>query len=490
MDRKHFRSLFTERIFLLDGATGTQMMKQGMPSGVCPELWAMEHPEAITHVQQAYVAAGSNAVYTFTFGGSRFKLKEYGLADRTREINATMARISRVAVGPDILVGGDLAPCGRMLLPYGDTAFEDVVEGFKEQVRGLLDGGVDFFAVETMMDLQEARAALIAVRELCDLPVLATMTFESGMRTLTGTDPVSALIALQSLGADAVGTNCSTGPSEMVDVIRAMKPYAQVPLVAKANAGKPRLVEGKTVFDMDAEAYADFVDALVDAGVNALGGCCGTDPGYIARLAVKTAGVKPKPFASAPDVYISSARRTVSLGEGHAPALVGNRLNPADNRTLLEILSEKDMDEVFDIAREQVDEGAVVLEVSADVSGLDEAVLLQDMVQTVAQATPLPICIGGSSAAAMEPAVRTYAGRCILKPGKQDILSPEACLKLATKYGCAILISSEHPSSYSSGALTLQGEDESGVSFMNAVSEAGLHPSLISSASLLYGTEA
>lgn len=481
MDRKHFRSLFTERIFLLDGATGTQMMKQGMPSGVCPELWAMEHPEAITHVQQAYVAAGSNAVYTFTFGGSRFKLKEYGLADRTREINATMARLSRAAVGSDILVGGDLAPCGRMLLPYGDTAFEDVVEGFKEQVRGLLDGGVDFFAVETMMDLQEARAALIAVRELCDLPVLATMTFESGMRTLTGTDPVSALIALQSLGADAVGTNCSTGPSEMVDVIRAMKPYAQVPLVAKANAGKPRLVEGKTVFDMDAGVYAGFVDALVEAGVNALGGCCGTDPGYIAKLAAKTAGVKPKPFASGQGMQVSSARRTVSVGGDSAPVCIGNRLNPTVNLSVQEILSEKDMDEVFDLAREQVDEGAVILEVCADMAGLDEAAVLQEMAQTVAQATTLPVCICGSSAVVMEPAVRTFAGRCILKPGNADVDAPEAFLKLAAKYGSAILVPLVESVSSANEKMGLQGIEEA---FVQAATGAGLGLSLLRSSNL------
>ena len=487
MDRTQFRALFTERILLLDGATGTQMMKQGMPSGVCPELWAMEHPDAITHVQQAYVAAGSTAVYTFTFGGSRFKLKEYGLAERTREINATMARLSRAAVGPDILVGGDLAPCGRMLLPYGDTAFEDVVEGFKEQVRGLLDGGVDFFAVETMMDLQEARAAILAVRELCDFPVLATMTFESGMRTLTGTDPVSAVVSLQALGADVVGTNCSTGPAEMVEVIRAMKPYARVPLVAKANAGKPRLMEGRTVFDMNAGAYAEFVDALVDAGVNGLGGCCGTDPGYISRLARKTAGMVPKPPASAQGVPVCAARSTISIGGASSPTRVGNRLNPTINPSLAEILEKSDMDEVFDLAREQVDEGAAVLEICAEVSGIDEAAVLREMAQTVAQATTLPVCICGSSAAAMEPAVRTFAGRCLVKPGEADAASPEAFLKLAEKYGSAICMPDSFPGGGTPGESGLHGVR---LHFLQAAADAGLGDALIHSSSLVYATDA
>ncbi len=440
MDRKQFARLFEERILLLDGATGTQMMKRGMPAGVCPELWAIEHPEALASVQKAYVAAGSHAVYTFTFGGSRFKLSEYGLAERTREINATLARISREAVGEGVLVAGDLAPCGRMLEPYGDAAFEDVVEGFKEQVRGLLDGGVDFFAIETMMDLQEARAALLAVRELCDLPVLVTMTYESGMHTLTGTDPLSALVTLQSLGADAVGTNCSSGPQEMVDVIRAMKPYAQVPLVAKPNAGKPRLVDGKTVFDMDADQFAGHVRALVDAGVNALGGCCGTDPGFIAKLADRTRGVKPASPASPAESLVCSARRTVRVGAGLPFTVIGERLNPTGKKALKEALLSGDMDEVFDIARDQLDAGAAILDVNAGVPGIDEVAVLQAMVQTVVQATPLPVCLDSSNPEALEAALRTYAGRAIVNSVSGEAVKLERILPLAAKYGAMVVV--------------------------------------------------
>lgn len=436
--RKKFRALFHDRILLLDGATGTQMMKRGLPSGVCPEIWAIEHPDALISVQKAYVAAGSDAVYTFTFGGSRFKLKGYGLAERTREINATLAHISREAVGPDILVGGDLAPCGHMMLPYGDVAFEDVVEGFKEQVRGLLEGGVDFFAIETMMDLQEARAALLAVRELCDLPVLATMTFESGMHTLTGSDPVSALVTLQSLGADAVGTNCSTGPAEMVEVIRAMKPYAQVPLVAKPNAGKPKLVEGKTVFDMDAEAYATFVDALVKAGVNALGGCCGTDPGYIVKLADHIKGVRPLPVAPPTQRFVCSARRTVCLGPDQPYPVIGEQLNPSVNKALVSLLQNGDMDEIFDIAREEMEAGAELLEVGAEVPGVDEVQVLSEMVQTVVQATPLPISLCSSNPEALEATLRSYAGRAAISCVSGQKEKRERILPLAAKYGAIL----------------------------------------------------
>ena len=440
MDRKQFARLFEDRILLLDGATGTQMMKRGMPAGVCPELWAIEHPEALASVQKAYVAAGSNAVYTFTFGGSRFKLGEYNAADQTREINATLARISREAVGPGVLVAGDLAPCGRMLMPYGDAAFEDVIEGFKEQVRGLLDGGVDFFAIETMMDLQEARAALLAVRELCDLPVLVTMTYESGMHTLTGTDPLSALVTLQSLGADAIGTNCSSGPQEMVDVIRAMKPFARVPLVAKPNAGKPKLVDGKTVFDMDAVQFAGHVQALVDAGVNALGGCCGTDPGFIARVAECTAGVRPLPVMPCADSLVCSNRRTVRIGAGLPFTVIGERLNPTGKKALREALLSNDMDEVFHIAREQLEAGAAILDVNAGVPGIDEVAVLREMVQTVVQAIPLPVCLDSSNPDALEAALRTYAGRAIVNSVSGERAKLERILPLAAKYGAMIVV--------------------------------------------------
>ncbi len=456
MTRSRFSKMLAEQILILDGATGTQMMKRGMPSGVCPELWTMEHPDALLSVQRAYVAAGSRAVYTFTFGGSRFKLAAYGAGDRTREINAALAAISREAVGPDILVGGDLAPSGRMLLPYGDTAFEDVVDAYKEQVRGLLDGGVDFFVVETMMDLQEARAAVLAVRELCDLPIIATMTFESGMRTLTGTDPVSALIALQALGVDAVGTNCSTGPAEMVAVVQAMRPHARVPLVAKANAGKPKLVDGTTVFDMNAEAYAGYADAFIDAGVAALGGCCGTDPGFIAKLAAAAAGRTPGLPAPLSGTVLSAMRKAVPLGPDFPVCLIGNRMQPELSDGMKEILAGMDVDEAFDLAREQVDDGAGALWLSAAANGVDEASALQEMAQTVAQAAPVPLVLGGSHPDSVAPALRAYAGRAMLCPGSGwNAGQSEAWTALAEKYGAALAI----PVSVPGAALSTPEQD-------------------------------
>ncbi|MBR4221529.1 MAG: homocysteine S-methyltransferase family protein, partial [Victivallales bacterium] len=267
MTTEDFTSLCKQGIVILDGATGTELAKHGLPAGVCPEAWILEHPEAIHAVQSAYETAGSQIVYAPTFGANRLKLAEFGLETRTAELNRRLAEIARAGVS-HALVFGDLAPTGKFVEPFGEQPFETIVEVYKEQAKALLEGGVDGFAVETMMDLQEARAALIAIRELCDLPVLVTMTFDASGRTLTGNTPASAIVALQTLGASAVGCNCSTGPDQMASFVAQMAEFARVPIVAKPNAGMPHLdvATGKTLFDMQSEEFGAVASKLVAAG--------------------------------------------------------------------------------------------------------------------------------------------------------------------------------------------------------------------------------
>ena len=256
-------SLLKKKILILDGATGTELQKRGMPSGVCPEVWCLDHPEVIQEIHRAYAEAGSDIVYTCTFGANRFKLGQYGI-ENVRKINKQMALLARAAVGGKTFIAGDIGPTGHFVEPFGDLEFERAVHAFKEQVRGLLEGGVDLLVIETMMDIQEARAALIAIRETTDLFTMVTMTYEKNGRTLNGTDPVTALITLQSLGADAVGCNCSTGPDSMMPLITAMKPWARIPLLAKPNAGMPRLIGKQTVFDMSPKDFAAFGKPFVN----------------------------------------------------------------------------------------------------------------------------------------------------------------------------------------------------------------------------------
>ena len=217
MTKTEFANFIKEKgPIILDVATGTNLMEAGMPIGVCPEAWVMEHPDVILDLQRRYIEAGSHIVYAPTFTGNRIKLEEYGLENRLEEINRTLVKLSRQAVEGKALVAGDMTMTGQQLFPMGELMFEELVEVYKEQARILADAGVDLFVVETMMSLQECRAAVLAIREVCDLPVMVTLTYNEDGRTLFGTPPETAVVVLQSLGVDAIGVNCSTGPMEMV----------------------------------------------------------------------------------------------------------------------------------------------------------------------------------------------------------------------------------------------------------------------------------
>ena len=337
-------------------------------------------------------------------------------------------------------MAGDISSCGMLLEPCGEITFEQSVESYKEQIRGLLEGGVDLFVIETMMDIQETRSALIAIRELCDLPVMVTMTFEDGMRTLMGIDPVTALVTLQSLGADAVGCNCSTGPAEMVEIIKAMKPYAKVPLIVKPNAGKPRLVDGKTVFNMDANTFCSYAEALVGAGANALGGCCGTTPEYIRKLSAIAGKLTAEKPVETTFAMVSSNRQTVFIRRDQPLTVIGERLNPTGKKILREALIRNDMDKVAQLAREQMEAGADLLDVNAGVPGLDEKKALTDMVRAVMDAVPLPLCLDSSSPEALETALRVYPGRAVINSisGEKDKM--ERILPIAAKYGAMFIL--------------------------------------------------
>ncbi len=285
---------------ILDGAMGTRLQKYGMPQNVCPEQWALANPRVIEDIQRAYVRAGAQAVLAPTFGANRIKLAGYGLSDEVERLNSGLAAISRAAVGPDILVGGDLSPLGIFIKPFGDTDFEQMVDIYSEQVRALLAGGVDFFALETVMTLAEARAAVLAVREATDKPVFVTFTCDEHGKTIWGVDILAALIVMQGMGVHAFGLNCSTGPEAMAANMRRLAPYARVPLIAKPNAGLPHVdEEGNTFFDMDADTFCAFTEDFIGSGVRLFGGCCGTDETHISALRREVERLAPAPFVPA-----------------------------------------------------------------------------------------------------------------------------------------------------------------------------------------------
>lgn len=393
---------------LLDGAMGTELQKRGLPAGVCPEAWCLENPAVVQEVHEAYRLAGSEVVYTATFGANRVKLSRYGLTD-VRSINRELALIARRAVGSGGLVAGDIGPTGRFVEPFGDLTFSEAVSVFKEQAEGLLDGGVDLFVVETMMDIQEARAALIAIKELCGLFTLVTMTYERHGRTLNGTDPAAALVILQALGADAVGCNCSFGPDGMLPLLEAMRPLARVPLVAKPNAGLPRLEGDATHFDMDPKTFASFARPLVEAGAAFLGGCCGTTPEHIKALGEILPQLRPAGGEPRPEAALSSARASLPIGPGRPLVLVGSRLDAGKDPALVEALSGGDSSQLRQAVRQQEKEGAgLILVRSAPGSGPEG---LCRMVQSLAPTTRLPFMVCAEEGGHLEKILRLLPGR-------------------------------------------------------------------------------
>ena len=439
MTRTRFHALIEQRLIQLDGATGTELVKRGMPAGVCPEAWVLEHPEALAAVQQAYAASGSDLVYAPTFGGNPLKLADFHLEQQTGEINRQLAEISRRAV-PGKLVFGDIAPTGQLVEPFGPLPFEKTVELYKEQVRGLIDGGVDGFAIETMMDLQEARAALIAVRELSDLPAIVTLTFEPGGRTLTGVHPVSALVTLQALGADAFGCNCSTGPAEMAEVIRELKPYAAIPLVAKPNAGMPHLVDGTTVFDLAPDAFAKASLALIDAGANLLGGCCGTSPAHLAALHNEISSRRPLPVRQEKRGVVTSPSSFRRLALEEPFAIIGERINPTGKKALQAELRAGKFELVREFAREQSAQGAALLDVNFGLSGIDETAMMRAGVAELVRIGSTPLCIDSTRPETVEAALRLYPGRALLNSISAEEERLNKVLPIAAKYGAMLIL--------------------------------------------------
>lgn len=434
------KNLLNKKIIILDGAFGTELQKMGLPSGASPEQWCLDNPQAIQDLYVSYKKAGAEIAYTCTFGANRFKLKQYGLHDNTYQMNLELARRAKQACGKDILIAGDIGPTGLFIEPFGPLAFEEAVDAFKEQARGLIDGGCDLIVIETMMDIQEARAALLAAKELANIFTMVSMTYEKDGHTLGGTSPQSALITLQSLGADAVGCNCSTGPEPMINLIAAMKPYAKVPLLAKPNAGMPKLEGGKTIFEMDAKTFASFGANLAKAGANMLGGCCGTTPEHIRALARTVGRRKPVlPFRKSISA-LSSARSFLEINENEPLYLIGERINPTGKKALQQELMEGKLSIIRQMAQEQEAQGASMLDVNIGQPGIDEVQTIKNVIGLLSTSSRLPLVIDSSRIETIEAALRLYPGRMMINSISGEKEKLKKLLPLAAKYGAMFIL--------------------------------------------------
>lgn len=447
MTREKFIDFTKDHIIYLDGATGSNLVKAGIPSGVCPEQWILEHREVMLQLQKEYVQAGTNILYAPTFTANRVKLAEYHLEKNMSSMIHDLVAISKEAAastpGHPVYVAGDITMTGEQLRPMGKMELEDLIAIYKEQILCLVDAGADLLVVETMMSLAETRAALIAAKEVCDLPVIATLTFEADGRTLFGTDAKTAAVVLESLGASAIGANCSTGPAQMEGIISDMVSVTTIPIIAKPNAGLPFLDEnGTTCYNMEAEEFTEEMQVLVNVGATILGGCCGTTPEFIRQLHDRFGTVAQATAARRPEGirYLTSERITHSFGLEDGFFVVGERINPTGKKALQAQLREGNFEKVIQFAEEQETCGAKVLDINMGMSGIDEKLCMLRALEEVSGVTNLPLSLDSSYVEVLEAALRNYPGRALVNSVSLETEKFEKLLPIVAKYGAMFIL--------------------------------------------------
>ena len=424
-----------KRHLLFDGGMGTMLQARGLQAGELPELLNLTHPDEITAIHRAYVEAGSEVVTTNTFGANRLKL---GDAASVGEVFSAAARCARASGAR--YIAGDIGPIGALLRPMGTLSFDEAYGLFAEQAQAAAAAGVDLFIIETMTDLLEIKAAILACKENTDLPVFATMTFEEDGRTFLGTSPEIAAVTLDALGADVVGINCSLGPATLRPFAARMLAVTEKPVLVQANAGLPHVEDGRTVYDIHPQEYAEAVRGMVEDGVGLIGGCCGTNPDYIRLLAGIVRDRVPEPRHVPPAFTVTSAQGIVSLPiDGHKVAVIGERINPTGKKRLKEALRTGDYDYVVSQGISQQEQGADILDVNVGLPDIDEASVIQNVVERLSAATVLPLQIDSTDPAALEAAVRRCPGKPIINSvnGKREVM--DAVFPVAARYGANVV---------------------------------------------------
>lgn len=431
--------LAAHEFVLLDGAMGTQLQARGISAAECPESWLFSHPEEIVAIHRDYLEAGSDVIFTNTFGASAHKLEDQSFSSPEAIRRAVqLGRQAIAASGRPALLGVDIGPLGRLLAPAGDLAFTEALEDFRIQVQAARAAEADLLAIETMTDLYELKAALLACRETApELPVLCSMSFTSSGRTFNGCDIASYVTLAESLGASTLGLNCSEGPEQLAGLAQELLLSSGRPVSFKPNAGLPDPRTGR--YALDPAAFVQEILPLAAAGVKCLGGCCGTSPAHIAALAQALAGQHwQRPPQRAPRYAVCSGVKTVLLD--HGPLLVGEYLTPTGKPALQQALQTGNLAAYARVAVEEEEQGADILDVNCGYAGVDEVACLPEAVQAVQAVSRLPIQIDSSKAAAVEAALRVVNGKAIVNSVSAKARSLERVLPLVHKYGAAVII--------------------------------------------------
>ena len=442
-----FRKYLNENTVYLDGGMGTLLQARGLRAGERPEEWNVSCPEVIIDIQRQYFDAGSNVVCSNTFGANilKFDVESLDKIIKAALDNARAARDTSSGMQAKF-IALDIGPTGKLLKPLGDLDFEDAVSVFAKTVELGVKHGADLIVIETMNDSYETKAALLAAKENSELPVIVTNAYGADGKLMTGADPAAMVALLEGMGADAIGANCSLGPEQLAGVAKELIRCASVPVVLKPNAGLPKVVDGKTVFDVTPDEFAEAVAALVLEGVRVVGGCCGTTPEYIKALYNKTKDLAPVPLTDKGMTVVSSYTNAVTFGE--SPILIGERINPTGKKRFKQALIERNVDYILNEGVKQEEKGVHILDVNVGLPDIDEREMLETAVCELQSVTALPLQIDTSNIDAMEAALRRYNGKAMINSvnGKEE--SMKAVFPLVKKYGGLVV------------ALTL---DESGI---------------------------
>lgn len=437
--RKNIMDRIGREWLFFDGGTGSILQEKGLQPGELPETWNLLHPERILDLHRGYLEAGADIYNTNTFGANRLKFPEN--LDEIVTAAVKLAKEARTQAGrdEDAYVALDIGPTGKLLAPMGDLSFDDAVDIFGEVVRIGAREGADLVLIETMNDSYEAKAAVLAAKENCDLPVFITCVFDGSGKMLTGGTPESVVAMLEGLGVDALGVNCSLGPAQMIPIVERLVKAAHVPVLVNPNAGLPKSVDGKTVYDVGPEEFAGYMKQIAALGAAAVGGCCGTTPDYIRA---EIAAVRPLPLLppqGRAQTVIASFSRTVEIGRAARPVIIGERINPTGKKRFRQALVDHDIDYIVDQGLQQEDAGADVLDVNVGTPEIDEVALLDEVVCRLQSVLALPLQIDTSNPEAMERALRHYNGKALINSvnGKQEVMAE--VFPLVKKYGGVVV---------------------------------------------------
>lgn len=433
-----FKERLGKELLFFDGAMGTILQGRGLAAGELPELLNMTREETILDIHKAYLESGCDILKTNTFGANRLKLKATGYT--VRQVISKGVQIARKAVQGNhraAYVALDIGPTGKLLAPFGDLDFEAAYDIFSEMVIAGVKSGVDTIIIETMSDLYEIKAALLAAKENSGLPVMVTFTLDEAGKLLTGGDILTAVCLIEGLGADALGLNCGLGPKQMIALLPELVRYCSIPIIINPNAGVPAMVNGKTVFDVDPDRFAGDMAKLTAGGAHVIGGCCGTTPGHIAKMIQKCRGIDIKPPVGKNMTVVSSYSKAVVFGEG--TVIIGERINPTGKLRMKQALQENDMEYLYNEGLAQIEKGAQILDVNVGLPGIDEAAILEEALTGLQSITDTPLQIDTADIKAMERSLRRYNGKPLINSVNGKAESLQAVLPLAKKYGAAVV---------------------------------------------------